>query len=62
VTTAPYPHIRKAIVTEPTLNVVKAITVIITPTNPRYKPDTVSFIRTNAATSRVLCKTCLTRP
>jgi hypothetical protein len=62
VMTAPYPHRRKVVVTEPAANVVKAITVIITPTNPRYKPDTVSFIRTNAATSRVLCKTCLTRP
>ena len=58
VTTAPYPHTRKITVTEPVANVVKTVTVIITPTNKRYKPDTVSFLRTNARTSHVLCRTC----
>jgi hypothetical protein len=32
--------------------------VIIVPANPKYKPDTVTFIRTKARTSHVLCKTC----
>jgi hypothetical protein len=58
VTTAPYPHTRRITVTEPVANVLKTVTVIITPTNPRFKPDTVSFLRTNARTSHVLCKTC----
>lgn len=58
VTTAPYPHTRRITVTEPVVNVIKTVTVIITPTNTRYKPDTVSFLRTNARTSHVLCKTC----
>jgi hypothetical protein len=58
VATGPYPNTRYVKVTEPAVGVVKNITVIIQPTNPKYKPDTVTFIRTKARTSKVLCKTC----
>jgi hypothetical protein len=58
VTTAPYPHTRLITVSEPVANVVKSIRVVITPTNSMFKPDTVSFLRTKARTSRALCKTC----
>ncbi|MEP6549784.1 MAG: prepilin-type N-terminal cleavage/methylation domain-containing protein [Gemmatimonadales bacterium] len=58
VTTAPYPHTRVITVAEPVVGVVKTVKVVITPTNVRYKPDTVSFIRTKARTSKVLCTSC----
>lgn len=58
VSTAPYPHTRVITVAEPVANVIKTVKVVITPTNPKYKPDTVSFNRTNARTSRVLCTDC----
>jgi prepilin-type N-terminal cleavage/methylation domain-containing protein len=58
VTTAPYPHTRLITVNETVANVVKSITVVIKPTNTMFKPDTVSFIRTKARTSKALCKTC----
>src|SRR5437763_1219330 len=53
-----YPHTRVVTVTEPTVNVVKSIKIVVTPVNPRYKPDSASFIRTKARTSRVLCTDC----
>jgi Tfp pilus assembly protein PilV len=62
VATGPYPNTRYVTVTEPVANVFKSVKVIITPTNPKYKPDTVTFIRSNARTSKVLCKTCVDRP
>jgi hypothetical protein len=52
-----YAHTRVVTVAEPTANI-KTIKVVITPVNLRYKPDTVSFIRTKARTSKVLCVTC----
>ena len=58
VSTGPYPHTRTIAVNETVANVVKSITVIITPVNTKFKPDTVSFIRTKARSSRALCKTC----
>ena len=58
VAAAPYPHTRVITVTEPFVNSIKAVTVIITPTNVKYKPDTVSFTRTKARTSKALCTTC----
>lgn len=58
VTTGPYPNTRVVTVTEPVVGVVKNIKVIITPTNAKYKPDTVTFIRTKARTTKVLCTTC----
>ena len=58
VSTGSYPHTRIVTVTEPVAAVVKSIKVIITPVNPRYKPDTISFLRTKARSSRALCTTC----
>ena len=58
VSTLPYPHTRVITVGEPVANVVKTVTVVITPVNVRLKPDTVNFIRTRARTSRVLCTSC----
>jgi hypothetical protein len=53
--TAPYPHTRVITVTETVANSIKAINVVITPTNAKYKPDTLSFTRTKAKTSKALC-------
>lgn len=58
VATGPYPHTTVIRVTEPTVNLVKAVQIVITPTNTRFKPDTANFIRTKARTSRVLCTDC----
>lgn len=58
VSSAPYPHTRVITVTEPVANTIKAVNVVITPTNVKYKPDTVSFTRTKARTSKALCTTC----
>ena len=52
-----YPHTRVVVVAEPTANI-KTITIRILPANPRYKSDSVQFIRTKARTSKVLCVTC----
>ena len=58
VSTAPYPHTRVVTVAEPVAKVIKSVTVVITPTNLKFKPDTVSFTRTKARTSKVLCTDC----
>jgi len=58
VTSQPYPHTRTVTVSEPLANVVKTITVVVTPANSAFKPDTVKFTRTKARTSRVLCTDC----
>ena len=58
VSSGKYPHTRVVTVTEPTVNLVKTIKVVITPSNKVFKPDTVSFIRTKARTSKVLCTDC----
>ena len=58
VSTQPYAHTRVITVTEPTANVVKSIKIVITPSNPQYRSDSVTFIRTKARTSRVLCTDC----
>jgi prepilin-type N-terminal cleavage/methylation domain-containing protein len=58
VTTAPYPHTRVITVAEPVPNVMKTVKVVITPANARYRPDTVTFSRTKARTSHVLCTDC----
>jgi Tfp pilus assembly protein PilV len=52
-----YAHSRVVTVAEPAANI-KTIKVVITPVNSKYKPDTVSFMRTRARTSKVLCQTC----
>jgi len=58
VTSPPYAHTRVVTVTQPVANVIKTVNIVITPTNPKYKPDSVAFIRTKARTSRVLCTDC----
>ena len=58
VSTAPYPHTRVITIAEPVVQLIKTVRVVITPTNVKYKPDTVSFTRTKARTSRVLCTDC----
>ena len=57
VTTPPYRHTRVIKVSEPVANVVKTVEIVIIPSNTKFKPDTVSFTRTNARSSRVLCTT-----
>jgi prepilin-type N-terminal cleavage/methylation domain-containing protein len=58
VSTGMYPHTRVVTVSEPLVGVQKNVTVVITPVNYRFKPDTMSFVRTKARTSKVLCTTC----
>jgi prepilin-type N-terminal cleavage/methylation domain-containing protein len=58
VATAPYKHTRKITVTQPVANVIKSITIIITPTDTKLKPDTVAFTRTKSRTSKILCTDC----
>ncbi|MEA2707025.1 MAG: hypothetical protein QOH22_1813 [Gemmatimonadaceae bacterium] len=58
VSTAPYPHSRVVTVTEPIVQTFKTVKVVITPTNVKYKPDTVTFTRTKARTMQTLCTGC----
>jgi len=58
VSTGQYAHTRVITVAETQPNVIKAIKIVITPTNKSYKPDSISFIRTKSRTSRVLCTDC----
>ena len=58
VSTLPYRHTRELTVSEPVANVVKSIQIVIIPANVKFKRDTVSFIRTKARTSKVLCTSC----
>jgi prepilin-type N-terminal cleavage/methylation domain-containing protein len=58
VTGGTYPHTTVITVTEPNANLIKNVKIIITPTQARIRPDTAIFIRTNAATTRVLCTDC----
>jgi prepilin-type N-terminal cleavage/methylation domain-containing protein len=53
-----YAYKRTITVTNVQDNVIKSILIKIEPTNPQYKPDSVSFIRTKSRTSRVLCTDC----
>jgi prepilin-type N-terminal cleavage/methylation domain-containing protein len=52
-----YPHTRVVTIAEPTAKL-KTVRVVVTPSNPMYKPDTLKFTRTNAKTSKVLCTIC----
>lgn len=52
VSALPYPHTRQVIITNPSTNV-KAVKLVITPTNPLYKPDTAAFTRTLGTTTNV---------
>lgn len=58
VSTGVYAHTRTITVAQPIANTVKTVQVVITPRNTLYKPDTASFTRTNARTSKVLCTSC----
>ena len=58
VSSGQYAHTRTITVKEIQANVIKSIKVVIKPTNPQFKPDSVDFIRTKARTSRVLCTDC----
>jgi len=53
-----YPHTRVITTTVTAPNVVKNIKIVITPANPTFKKDSVSFTRTKARTSKVLCTDC----
>lgn len=57
-TSGPYPHTRTITVAEPVPAKVKSVKIVVTPTNPLFKPDTLKFTRTNARTSKVLCTIC----
>lgn len=54
----PYQHTRTVTI-EPQAANVKAIRVVITPSNPAFRPDTVKFTRTNPRTTKVLCTICV---
>lgn len=56
-TSGRYPHTRFVTIAEPGENV-KMVEVVVTPTNPMYKPDTLKLTRTNARTTKVLCTIC----
>jgi prepilin-type N-terminal cleavage/methylation domain-containing protein len=58
VSTGKYPHTRTVTVSEPAVNLVKSVTIVIKPANAAFKPDTATFIRTKARTSKVLCTDC----
>ena len=58
VTTPQYTYDRTVIVTDVQANVIKSVKVVIKPTNPQFKADSVNFIRTKSRTSRVLCTDC----
>ena len=51
VTTQPYPYTKKVIVAQYYSKFMlkgKDVTLVISPTNPLYKPDTIKFIRSSA--------------
>ena len=58
VSAAPYPHTTTITVTEPAANLIKSVKIVIMPTNAKFKRDSVTFTRTKARTSKVLCSTC----
>lgn len=58
VSTGQYAHTRIVTVSDVQANVIKSIKVVIKPTNPQFKSDSVTFIRTKSRTSRVLCTDC----
>lgn len=54
ITAKPYPYVRKTIITQYYQKYMlraKTVTLIITPTNILYRPDTTKFVRTSAATN-----------
>ncbi len=57
VSSSPYPHTRTIIISEPVANL-KVVKVKIVPLNSAFSPDSVTFKRTKARTSKYLCTTC----
>lgn len=57
VTTGKYPHTRTISISEPVANL-KLVKVVVVPSNVVLKPDSISFNRTRARTSKYLCTTC----
>jgi prepilin-type N-terminal cleavage/methylation domain-containing protein len=55
VTTGPYQYSRVVRFSEPVANTSKSIVVIVKPTNPKYRADTATFVRTNARVPLMLC-------
>jgi hypothetical protein len=57
VSSSPYPHTRTVVISEPVTNL-KVIKIKVAPTSSAFLPDSVSFTRTKARTSKYLCTTC----
>jgi len=57
VTSMPFQHTRTVTISEPVVNL-KLVKVKITPVSTAYLPDSTSFPRTRARTSKYLCTTC----
>ena len=57
VTSMPFQHTRTVTISEPVVNL-KLVKVKITPVSTAYLPDSTSFTRTRARTSKYLCTTC----
>ena len=57
VSSSPYPHTRTITISEPVANL-KLVKIKIVPLNSAFSPDSVSFKRTKARTSKYLCTTC----
>ena len=55
--TGAYAHTRVVTISEPAAKL-KLVTIVVTPVNLTYKPDTVAFNRTKARTSKYLCTIC----
>ena len=58
ISSAQYAYKKTVKVTNVQDNVIKSVFIKIEPTNPQFKADSVSFIRTKSRTSRVLCTDC----
>jgi hypothetical protein len=57
VTSSPYPHTRTIQISEPAANL-KIVKIKIVPLSSAFSPDSASFKRTKARTSKYLCTTC----
>jgi len=57
VSSGPYLHTRTITISEPVVNL-KLVKVKVVPVSTAYTPDSVSFDRTRARTSKYLCTTC----
>ena len=57
VSSGPYQHTRTITISEPVVNL-KLVKVKVVPVSTAYIPDSVSFYRTRARTSKYLCTIC----